>query len=133
MSKLIKYLKPYWASILAVVVLLVLQANFDLSLPDYMSRIVNYGIQQGGIDSSVPKILSEESFREISLFLPEKDAALLTRLYRPVGVESVTAVPMKGEPSSSRETRVYELGPVTKEEQAELERSYGPIPLRPLP
>jgi len=95
MSKLIKYLKPYWASILAVVVLLVLQANFDLSLPDYMSRIVNYGIQQGGIDSSVPKILSEESFREISLFLPEKDAELLARLYRPVGVESVTAVPME--------------------------------------
>ena len=41
MSKLIKYLKPFTASILAVIVLLFAQAMFDLSLPDYMSNIVN--------------------------------------------------------------------------------------------
>lgn len=125
MTKLMKYLKPYWASILAVVALLVMQANFDLSLPDYMSRIVNYGIQQGGIDSSVPKILGEENLRNIGQVMPEKDAALLTRLYRPVEAEAVATVPMKGGPLPSSETRVYELGPVTNEEHAELERIMG--------
>ena len=49
MIKLIRYLKPYWASIILVIALLFVQANADLALPDYMSRIVNVGIQQSGI------------------------------------------------------------------------------------
>lgn len=122
MTKLMKYLKPYWVSILAVVALLFVQANFDLSLPDYMSRIVNYGIQQGGIDSSVPKILGEASFRQFSLLLSEKDASLLAKLYTPVESGMVTSVPMKLTSQSAPQTLLYELGPVSKEDLAELER-----------
>lgn len=122
MTKLMKYLKPYWVSILAVVALLFVQANFDLSLPDYMSRIVNYGIQQGGIDSSVPKILGEASFRQFSLLLSEKDASLLAKLYTPVELGMVTSVPMKLTSKSAPQTLLYELGPVSKEDLAELER-----------
>lgn len=122
MTKLMKYLKPYWVSILAVVALLFVQANFDLSLPDYMSRIVNYGIQQGGIDSSVPKILGEASFRQFSLLLSEKDASLLAKLYTPVESGMVTSVPMKLTSKSAPQTLLYELGPVSKEDLAELER-----------
>jgi ATP-binding cassette, subfamily B, multidrug efflux pump len=47
MKRLIKYLKPYWVLILMTIALLFGQANCDLALPDYMSRIVNVGIQQG--------------------------------------------------------------------------------------
>jgi len=55
MMRLLRYLKPYLASIILIVALLFIQANADLALPDYMSRIVNTGIQQGGIEDSVPR------------------------------------------------------------------------------
>ncbi len=67
MSKLIKYLKPFTASILAVIVLFFAQAMFDLSLPDYMSNIVNVGIQQGGIENAVPKVISKSEFDKLTL------------------------------------------------------------------
>ena len=49
MRRIIKYMKPYAALVLAAVLLLFGQAYCDLSLPNYMSRIVDTGIQQGGI------------------------------------------------------------------------------------
>lgn len=140
MTKLIKYLKPYGTSVLFVVILLFIQANFDLALPDYMSRIVNYGIQQGGIDSPVPKVLSEDSLRLLEKIMDTEDAALLTRLYSPVAVGAVTAVPMKKnalvpaaavsqpptqtEPVSEKPkllAPLYQLGPITNAERACLE------------
>ncbi len=51
MIRLAKYLKPYLPMILLAIVLLFVQANADLALPDYLSRIVNNGIQQGGVEN----------------------------------------------------------------------------------
>lgn len=52
MTKLAKYLKPYLPLLLVAIVLLFVQANADLNLPNYMSDIVNVGIQQGGVEHS---------------------------------------------------------------------------------
>ncbi len=49
MLRLTRFLKPYLLMVLLAIVLLFLQANADLALPDYLSRIVNVGIQQGGV------------------------------------------------------------------------------------
>ena len=54
MTKIFKQLGRHWAACLAVVALLIVQAYCDLSLPDYTSKIVDTGIQQGGIESPVP-------------------------------------------------------------------------------
>src|SRR5512145_3448053 len=51
MKAVLKRLAPYWALLIAAVGLLFLQANCDLALPDYMSRIVDVGILRGGVDS----------------------------------------------------------------------------------
>ena len=51
MLKLVKYLKTSILPILLIVLLLVVQAMCDLSLPDYTAKIVDIGIQKGGIDS----------------------------------------------------------------------------------
>ena len=51
MGKIFKQLARHWAACLAVVALLFVQAYCDLSLPDYTSKIVDTGIQQGGIES----------------------------------------------------------------------------------
>ena len=55
MGKLFKFLKPRVGAVLAIVAVLIIQAYCDLSLPGYTSDIVNVGIQQGGIDSAIPK------------------------------------------------------------------------------
>lgn len=61
MGKLFKFLKPYTAAVAAIICILVVQAYCDLSLPTYTSDIVNVGIQQGGIDETVPDTISKRS------------------------------------------------------------------------
>ena len=79
MIRLFRYFKPYLGYIVLVVALLFLQANADLALPDYMSRIVNTGIQQNGIADAVPLAIGGKSFDKLALFLtPEDKAAILT-------------------------------------------------------
>ncbi|WP_027626437.1 ABC transporter ATP-binding protein [Clostridium lundense] len=73
MLKIIKHLKPFMASIILVIGLLFVQAVCDLSLPDYMSNIVNIGIQQGGVENAVPKVIRKSEFDKIKIFLSEDD------------------------------------------------------------
>lgn len=67
MFKIIKYLGEFKASVVAVVILLILQAYCDLSLPSYTSDIVDVGIEQGGIENAVPEIMREETFNGVCL------------------------------------------------------------------
>ena len=69
MFKLAKYIKKYTGVILLIIVLLVIQANCDLSLPTYTSNIVNVGIQQSGIEDSVPEKIRKTSMDNLKLFL----------------------------------------------------------------
>ena len=69
MIRLAKYLKPYRAMILLAIVLLFAQANFDLALPDYLSRIVNTGIQQGGVENAVPVAIRQSEMDKLVLFM----------------------------------------------------------------
>ena len=73
MLKLIRYLKPYTVFIIIAVALLFVQAMAELALPDYMSNIVNVGIQQGGIEDAVPDAISKEVFDNVSLFMSGED------------------------------------------------------------
>ena len=52
MLKVLKNLKESWLSVIAIVLLLIVQAAGDLTLPDYTSKIVNIGIQNGGIENA---------------------------------------------------------------------------------
>ena len=81
MGKLFKFMKPYAATILMIVVLLVLQAYCDLSLPGYTSDIVNVGIQQGGIDTAIPEQISVEDMDRLFLFVSEKDQKTVLDAY----------------------------------------------------
>jgi ATP-binding cassette subfamily B protein len=73
MVKLTKYLKPFFGLILISIILLFVQAMCDLTLPDYMSNIVNKGIQQGGIESAVPKAIRQSEMNKITLFMNAAD------------------------------------------------------------
>lgn len=81
MGKLFKFMKPYAATILMIVVFLVLQAYCDLSLPGYTSDIVNVGIQQGGIDTAIPEQISVKDMDRLFLFVSEKDQKTVLDAY----------------------------------------------------
>jgi ATP-binding cassette subfamily B protein len=81
MLKLIKYLKPYlWLIVLAVGLLFV-QAISELALPDYMSKIVNTGIQQGGIENAISKVIRKNTMDNITLFMSENDKEKILQYY----------------------------------------------------
>ncbi|WP_139903280.1 ABC transporter ATP-binding protein [Clostridium thermarum] len=73
MFKLGKYLKPFIGLIIAAIFLLFVQAMCDLALPDYLSSIVNKGIQQGGIESAVPEAIRKSQMDKIVLFMNSND------------------------------------------------------------
>jgi ATP-binding cassette subfamily B protein len=75
MLRLLRFLKPYLGLILLAVALLFIQANCDLALPDYMSRIVNVGIQQGGVENAVPVAIRQSEMNRLLLFMSEDEQA----------------------------------------------------------
>ena len=68
MLKAFRYLKPYWLSVLAIVGLIFGQVQAELALPDYMSDIVTYGIQYGGVKESVPEAMRASTLQHMSYF-----------------------------------------------------------------
>ena len=81
MTKIFKQLGRHWAACLAVVALLIVQAYCDLSLPDYTSKIVDTGIQQGGIESPLPDTVRSTTLQALELLMSEDDAALADEAY----------------------------------------------------
>jgi ATP-binding cassette subfamily B multidrug efflux pump len=81
MLRLLKYLKPYLLLIVLDIVLLFVQANADLALPDYMSKIVNVGIQQGGIANAVPQAILKSEMDKLLLFMSAEDQATVLADY----------------------------------------------------
>lgn len=73
MLKLLKYLKPFTVLIITAILLLFVQAMAELALPDYMSNIVNEGIQQGGIENAVPKAIRKSQMEKLSVFMSENE------------------------------------------------------------
>jgi ATP-binding cassette subfamily B multidrug efflux pump len=73
MIKLSKHLRPFLGLIAAAILLLFIQAMADLALPDYMSDIVNKGIQQGGIEHAVPEAIRESHMEKITIFMSESE------------------------------------------------------------
>lgn len=90
MFRIIKELKPFTLSILIIVALLFGQAMTDLALPDYMSNIVNVGIQQNGIEDVVPEVIRAKEMEKIKMFLTEEEKDLVNRNYKLIDKESLT-------------------------------------------
>jgi len=81
MLRLVKYLKPYSLLILLTIALLFVQANADLALPDYMSKIVNNGIQQGGVENAVPKAVRKSQMDKLVIFMSSTNKTLVLSNY----------------------------------------------------
>ena len=89
MIKLMKYLKKSAGYIVIIIALLFLQAYCDLSLPNYTSNIINVGIQQNGIEDSVPEKIRKTSMDSLKLFMDDDDAKTVDKFYEEDGDELV--------------------------------------------
>ncbi len=98
MTRLFKYLRPYTLLVLLAITLLFVQAMADLSLPDYMSRIVNHGIQQGGVENAVPAAIRRSEMDRLLLFMDPAGRAQVLDAYTLVDV---------GSPDSARYVGTY--------------------------
>jgi len=95
MRTVFRFLKPYWLSVVLVIALLFVQANADLALPDYLSRIVNIGIQQNGIEADLPPVLRASTFEAMEKLMQSEGAGdkfvALQRVYTLVTPDSAEA------------------------------------------
>jgi ATP-binding cassette subfamily B multidrug efflux pump len=81
MLRLIKYLKPYALLIILSIGLLFIQANADLALPDYLSKIVNNGIQQSGVENAVPEAIRQIEMDKLFIFMSAEEKTLVLNDY----------------------------------------------------
>ncbi len=125
MIRLAKFLKPYWAMILLTVGLLFAQANFDLALPDYLSRIVNTGIQQGGVDSALPEAIRQRQLDRVRLFLSPEDEVAILEAYTLVDRDTPDTTALVRDYPALADEPVYLLNALDKDERDRLDPVMG--------
>ncbi len=125
MLRLAKYLKPYLALILISVALLFVQANADLALPDYMSNIVNYGIQQAGVTNAVPAAIRQVEMDRLVLFMSAGEKTQVLNDYTLVDKNSPDYQHYLKDYPVLASQPVYVLKPVDKAETAKLDPIMG--------
>ena len=82
MLRLRKYYYPYWANILIAALMVVVVVWSNLSLPDYLSQIVNTGIQKNGVESGVPEVMRQTAMDQVLALMTPEEQAKLTQAYR---------------------------------------------------
>ncbi len=90
MIKLARYLKPYIGVLIITFMLLFVQGITDLNLPNYMSDIVNVGIQQNGINHATPEAISEDGLSFMTTFMTTEDQADVLSNYQKVSPGDTT-------------------------------------------
>ena len=121
MLKVLKNLKESWLSVIAIVLLLIVQAAGDLTLPDYTSKIVNIGIQSGGIENPAPEVIRNSKMDNLLIFT-EDDEQILND-YKEISKENLDEKEyeklVKRYPALENET-LYEVKKLDNEEQTRL-------------
>lgn len=119
MTKIMKYLKPYWLSIVLALGLLFGQATCELTMPDYMQNIVNTGIQNGGIESGVYEQVRECTFNSYVMFATDSEKDLMTSSYKLVTPSKATKEEKTKIPALKTEN-VYLLKDISEEKEEKL-------------
>ena len=120
MIRLLKYLKPYLLNVALVVALLFLQANADLALPDYMSKIVNIGIQQSGISDSIPQAIRKDRLDKALLFMDAGGREKVKSAYDLVEAGTPSYVALAKKYPNSQGVALYSLKKLGQSERGDL-------------
>ena len=125
MLRLARYLKPYALLILLTIALLFVQANADLALPDYMSRIVNNGIQQGGVENAVPAAIRQSEMNKLVIFMSTDNTALVLGDYTLVDSNSPDYAQLVEEYPNLANEPIYVLNEIDRAESNRLNPVMG--------
>lgn len=85
MTKIFKNMAPYWYMIVAIVLLLIVQAFGDLSLPQYTSDIIDVGIQNKGVEHILPVKMTEDEYEISQLYMTSKEKKIWKDTYKKKG------------------------------------------------
>lgn len=85
MTKIFKNMAPYWYMIVAIVLLLIVQAFGDLSLPQYTSDIIDVGIQNKGVEHILPVKMTEDEHEISQLYMTSKEKKIWKDTYEKKG------------------------------------------------
>ena len=122
MFKVLKNLKESWISVITIVLLLIVQAAGDLTLPDYTSKIVNVGIQNGGIENVAPEVIRKSEMDNMLIFTDDDDKILAS--YEEISKENLDSNEyeklVKKYPALENET-LYRIKKISGSEQDELD------------
>ena len=126
MLKVLSNLKKSMWSVILIVILLCVQATTDLALPDYTSKIVNIGIQAGGIKEPIPEILAKEDMEKLLILTNQKDEILAH--YTLVDTEKISKQEEKiiyqylGKEKEIKTSTIYIIKEMEKEEKQKLSK-----------
>lgn len=73
MLKMLRYMKTQWKTVIAIIVLLFVQAICDLSLPNYTSKLIDVGIQNSGVEFATPTVIRPEEYQNVQLFMTDEE------------------------------------------------------------
>ena len=122
MFKVLKNLKESWISVITIVLLLIVQAAGDLTLPDYTSKIVNVGIQNGGIENVAPEVIRKSEMENMLIFTEEDDKILAS--YEEISKDNLDSAEyeklVKKYPALENES-LYRIRKISSSEQDELD------------
>ena len=123
MLKVLRNLKKSWSSVIVIVILLCIQAATDLALPDYTSKIVNIGIQSGGIEEAVPEIISREDMNNLLIFTDDDEILNSYELVKsnPSSYQEKVIGKYLGNDYNYQDNEIYVLKELNKEEISKLE------------
>lgn len=125
MLKLAKYLRPFIGYIAAAIFFLFAQAMADLTLPDYMSRIVNNGIQQGGIVSAVPEAIRKSQMDKLTIFMNEAEKEEVLNNYTLIDESSPNYEAYKKKYPGLEDGPIYVLNKVDKHIEDNMDNIMG--------
>ena len=73
MKHIFANMKPYWHMVIFTLILLVVQAYCDLALPQYTSDMIDTGIQNHGVEYSVPEKITAEEMSYSEMFMTDDE------------------------------------------------------------
>lgn len=124
MKLLLKYLKPFTLTILICIAFLFVQAISELQLPNFMSDMVNNGIQTGGIEEGAPDAISEEGMNLIQLLMDKDSQSIINDSYTLIEAGSSKADQYKSDYPAVKDKNIYVLTETDQDKLAQTDKAY---------
>ena len=87
MRNLIRNMKPYKGLICIMLVLLMVQAWADMSLPQYTSDIIDTGIQNKGVEHILPEKIQDDEYQMAQIFMDNGQKTSWQKAYKKTDAE----------------------------------------------